>query len=243
MDIVDRHLDWDGCFNARDLGGIRAADGHQTRWGAVVRSDSPDHLTPAGWAALRAHGVRTIVDLRNDRERQAGATPRAAGLATVHVPLDDHADTEFWEYCRDNGLDGSPLYYLPFMERKPELCAAAVAAVAHARPGGVLVHCGVGRDRTGLVALLLLALVGVAPDAIATDYELSADRLRPLYASRGQDDQGPRIQELLARRNTSARAEVLAMLASVDVSAHLRSGGLADDGLATVRARLLGPGP
>ena len=81
-------------------------------------------------------------------------------VATVHVPMDDVDDTRFWREMWDGGLDGTPLYYRPFLERKPERCVAAVAAVADAPPGGVLVHCGIGRDRTGLVALLLLALVG-----------------------------------------------------------------------------------
>jgi protein-tyrosine phosphatase len=238
---VGRDLDWDGCFNVRDLGGIPTADGRQTRRGAVVRSDAPDRLTPAGWSALRAHGIRTLVDLRNDEERQAGATPRAAGLVTLHLPLDAAADTGFWEHCWDNGLDGTPLYYRPFMERNPQRCAAAVAAVAQARPGGVLVHCGIGRDRTGLVTMLLLALAGVAPDDIAVDYELSADRLQPLRAGSGGNNQRRSPEEALARRNTTARAVILATLGSFDVEAHLRAGGLRDDDLAAVRARLLGP--
>ena len=91
-------------------------------------------LTPAGRAALRGHGIRTIVDLRNDDERQGPAAPGAAGLAVVHVPLDDLADSAFWRRVWDEGLDGTPLYYRPFLERKPERCAAAVAAVADAGP-------------------------------------------------------------------------------------------------------------
>jgi hypothetical protein len=127
----------------------------------LIRSDSPAGLTPAGWAALWGHGIRTIVDLRNDDERQDPAAPGAAGMAVVHVPLDDLADSAFWRRVWDEGLDGTPLYYRPFLERKPERCAAAVAAVADAGPGGVLVHCTVGRDRAGLVTLLLV--LGGAP--------------------------------------------------------------------------------
>jgi protein-tyrosine phosphatase len=239
---VDRHLDWDGCFNVRDLGGIRTGDGRETRWGAVARSDTPDRLTAAGWSALRAHGIRTIVDLRNDDERQADAGSRPAGLTTVHVPLDDTADTEFWTYCRDNGLDGTPLYYLPFLERegKARQCAAAVAAVAHAEPGGVLVHCGIGRDRTGLITLLLLALAGAVPDDIVADYEMSNERLQPLCALLGWDDAGRRAEEALARWNTSARATLLATLSAIDAAAYLRAAGLREDELAAVRTRLLG---
>lgn len=232
-----RHLDWDGCLNVRDLGGIPAIDGRETRWRAVVRSDAPDQLSPAGWSALRGYGIRTIVDLRNDRERRVEPDPLTAGLTTVRVPIDDIEDAEFWQYCWDNQLDGTPLYYLPFLERegKAERCAAAVAAVARAEPGGVLVHCGIGRDRTGLITMLLLALVGVVPEDIAADYELSHERLKPLRA--GLDGRSP--QEVLARKQTSASEVIKATLASVDVEARLRDAGLTDDDLRAIRARLL----
>ena len=237
--MLDRNLDWEGCVNARDLGGLPTAEGRRTRWGAIVRSDSLDHLTTAGWSALQTHGIRTIVDLRNDEELGYEAQARPDGLTTVHVPLDDIADTEFWKYLWDEELDGTPLLHGPFLYRKPERCAAAVAAVARAGPGGVVFHCGIGRDRTGIVALLLLALVGVTPDEIASDYELSNDRLRPHRAKLGKEDQSAWTEERLRRANTSARALILATLASLDVDAYLRTGGLGDDDLAAIRARLL----
>jgi protein-tyrosine phosphatase len=235
--IRDRHLDWDGSWNARDLGGLPAAGGRRTRWGAVVRADAPDRLTSAGWSALEAHGIRTIVDLRNDDERTPDLTPRPAGLATVRLPLDGIEDTTFWDVWAPRP---PPLYYRPFLERFPRRVAGVIAAVAQARPGGVLVHCVGGRDRTGLVALLLLRLVGVGPDDIAADHGLSDDRLRPWYASLGEPDQGAEITELLEREGTSAEL-VVSMLASLDVEGGLRAGGLSDDDLAAVRARLLSP--
>ena len=155
----DRNLDWEGCCNVRDLGGLSTIEGRRTRWGAVVRADSLDHLTSAGWSALEAHGIRTIVDLRNDEELRSDAQVRPDGLTTVHVPLDDIADTEFWKCLWDNELDGTPRLHRPFLERRPERCAAAIAAVASAEPGGVAIRCGIGRDRTGIVTLLLLALL------------------------------------------------------------------------------------
>jgi protein-tyrosine phosphatase len=236
---MDRHLSWEGCFNVRDLGGLRTADGGETVRRALVRADDLDHLTAAGWAALAAYGVRTIIDLRNDDEVAPSARRRPAGVATVRVPLDDVEDAGFWEHCWANDLDGSPLYYRPFLDRKPRRCAAAVAAVARAAPRGVAIHCGGGRDRTGLVCLLLEALAGVIPEEIVRDYELSNVRLRDLWAARGEEDQVPIIDEILARRNTTSRALILDILESLDVEAYLRRGGLGDADLAAVRGRLL----
>jgi protein-tyrosine phosphatase len=228
----DRHLDWDGCANVRDLGGLPAADGRETRWGAVVRADAVDRLTAAGWSALQAHGIRTVIDLRNEDELEPDVAPRPDDLTTVHVPLDGVEDTEFWDRWAGGPQFGTPLYYRPFLDRFPQRAAGVIAEIAHARPGGVLVHCGMGRDRTGLVTLLVLALVGVAPEAIAADYALSADRLRTLSTRLGEEDQGPLIEEFLARENTSAPALIISTLTSLQVDDHLRKGGLGDRDLA-----------
>ena len=64
--MSERVLYWDGCTNARDLGGLGTSDGRMTRWGAVVRSDTPARLTATGWSALYAYGIRTIITLRTD---------------------------------------------------------------------------------------------------------------------------------------------------------------------------------
>ena len=91
---MDRDLDWDGCFNVRDLAGLRIVDGRETQWGRVVRADALDRLTVHGWAALAEHGVRTVVDLRNDHELGVDVAPRPASVETVHLPLDVSADRE-----------------------------------------------------------------------------------------------------------------------------------------------------
>lgn len=245
MDFIDvdsereRHLNWDGCFNIRDLGGIPIPGGGTTRRKAVIRSDNPERLTPEGWSALVAHGVRTIVDLRDPAEHRADTHPRPASLTTVHVPLDDSDDTPFWNRIRDDQLDGSPLYYRPFLEHKAERCAAALTAVARAQPDGVLIHCGLGRDRTGLIAMLLLALAGASPDDIAADYELSTSRLPPLFTALGLDDQTETIRNILARRNTTARAALLAALDGLDVAERLQQAGLSPQDAQAIRGRLL----
>jgi protein-tyrosine phosphatase len=232
----DRHLDWQGADNARDLGGLRTSDGRETRRGAVVRADAPDQLTAAGWAAVEAHGIRTIVDLRNDDELRPDLAPRPGGLTTLHLPLDGIEDREFWDHWK---LQAPPLYYGPFLERFPERAAGVLGAIASARPGGVLVHCVGGRDRTGLITLLLLALAGVAPEEIAADHGLSDERMAAVYTSRGIEADTD-LEPLLAAEGTSAR-EAVAAIAAIGVEGRMRAAGLGDDELAALRARLVTP--
>jgi protein tyrosine/serine phosphatase len=231
--MTQRHLEWAGCRNVRDLGGLPLVDGRATRWRSIVRADSLDRLTPAGWNSLSVYGVRTVVDLRESDERSIDVV-RPAGIAVVRVPVDDNADTAFWYRVTDDDIDGTPLYYRPFLEQKVDRCVAAVRAVAQASPGGVVIHCGIGRDRTGLVALLLLALAGVTPAAIADDYALSGERLRQHF----ERDDDP-VVERLAARGTTIAAALHWLLSEVDVVACLRDAGLSSSDIDAVRGRMI----
>jgi protein-tyrosine phosphatase len=224
----DRRLDWDGCVHARDLGGLPTIDGRTTRRRAVVRSGTVDALTAAGWAAVQAYGIRTVVDLRN-AEELPDEPPHPPGVELRHVPVDGSEDREFWNVWSTGPQFGTPLYYRPWLERFPHRAAAVVAAIAHAPPGGVLFHCGRGRDRAGLVSLMLLALAGVAPQAIADDYALSL----------GDEDDDRVLSDYLGGRGTSAHAEMVTLAETTDVVAVLRRGGLGDEDIAEVRARLV----
>ena len=233
---MDRHLEWDGCHNVRDLGGLRTRDGGVTRRGAVVRADALDRLTAAGWDDVVGHGVRTVIDLRNEDERSPDAAPRPAAVTTLTLPLDGKADPAWWAEWGSGPQIGSPLYYRSFLERFPERAAAVVRAVATAPAGGVVVHCRAGRDRAGLTAVLLLELARVEHHEIADDYALSVPRVARLFAELGEPDQERDIAAELARRGTTARATILELLASLDVEAHL---GLGERDLAALRRRLL----
>jgi rhodanese-related sulfurtransferase len=204
---ADRDLDWDGCVNARDLGGLPTVDGRTTRRGALIRSEAVDRLSPDGWRALRDHGVRTIIDLREEDELD-GVGPRD-GVETIHIPLDRIADDpEFWEDWMHGPQFGTPLYYRPFVERFPERIEQVLDAIERARPGGVVFHCVGGRDRTGLVAIAALAAAGVAPGAIADDYARAAERAHTYE---------PVLEEYLTERGTSARELVLELAAGLDL--------------------------
>jgi protein-tyrosine phosphatase len=222
-----RVLKWDGCENVRDLGGLLTCDGRMTRWKAVVRSDSPARLTPAGWSALYAYGIRTIISLYTYgmTEDALDFKPAYPDLVTIKVAIEDVTDTEFVQQYGDSDLWCTPLYYKDALQRWPERHAEVISALAQARPGGVLIHCIRGVDRTGIITLLLLALVGVKLDEIITDYELSSD---------------PERDEILAREHSSVQDAMLKALEGLNIDLYLAMGGVSQDDLSTVRKRLLG---
>jgi protein-tyrosine phosphatase len=227
--LTDRHLDWDGCHNVRDLGGLPTADGGRIRPGALVRADALERLSDRGWAALEAHGVRTVIDLRNGDEVGEDDAPRPAGITTVHLPLDGMEDTEFWEQWVHRPEFGTPHYYGPWLARFPKRAARVLAAIAHARPGGVAYHCGIGRDRTGLVTLLVLAFARVPPEVVAADYALSADRV----------PDAAEIDAFYDERATTPAEVVAGVLPGLDAEAYLRDAGLGVGDLAALRARVV----
>ncbi len=89
--------------------------------------------------------------------------------------------------------------------------------------------------------MLVLALAGVEPEAIAADYALSDERLRALYLSRGRPDEAPGIAEFLRGRGTTATELIVDLLATFDVEAALLAAGLGEDDVAALGRRLLAP--
>ncbi|MFW6691199.1 tyrosine-protein phosphatase [Streptomyces sp. MAR4 CNX-425] len=232
-----RELDWDGCFNVRDLGGLPAAGGRRTRRGALVRADNLDGLTAAGWAAAADHGVRTVVDLRNAVDHRP-RLPRPDGIGLVRVPVDELAGNVRW--WREWGhLEGTPLTWAAYLEHVPKVAALVVREVAAAPPGGVVVHCAAGRDRTGFAAFVLLALAGVGAPDIAADYLLSGPNHRRAAAALGHPDQTLEIAEIQARSGRTATQVVADTHAGFDPAAYLRAAGVADETVAAARDRLL----
>ena len=241
-----RRLPWEGCLNARDLGGYPAAGGRQTRWGAVVRSDSPAALTEAGRAALAGYGVRAIVDLRLPdelaRDPNPFAEPGDHGIAYANVSFIDPAAAP------PDGARTLAEDYLSMLQRFRGQVAEVVTAVARAPEGGVLVHCAAGKDRTGLVSALLLGLAGVPAETIAADYALTAECLRPReqeWLESGPPEERAEREAILARFAPTAEV-MLEVLRGLDerhggVERYLLDAGVPRADLERLRQRLLAP--
>jgi len=211
------------------------------RDGALVRSDQLCRLSDGGRGALLAHGVRTVIDLRTPAELAKDPDPIwHDGVDYLHIPQQDE---ELWRE-----LDGVARTRTErdsaAIDRRAEKIAAMARAVANAAPGGVLIHCLAGKDRTGIAVALLLGLVGVDDQQIAADYALSETALAgeraAALAAASDDEARARIE----RGYDASAGTMLATLAHLrsrhgGAEAYLRRAGLSDGDIERIRARLL----
>ncbi|MHC0431709.1 tyrosine-protein phosphatase [Streptomyces sp. O3] len=177
---MSRHIAFEHLHNFRDLGGYRTADGRAVRWGRLYRADSLSKLRGADLDRFRALGIRTVIDLRYPWEIAAkGRVPEDPALTYVNLSVEhrpyDQAEIDPalapWRYLADRfaevALDGA-------VELRE-----ALRVIAYGSEPQVF-HCASGKDRTGLLAALVLSLLGVSEDDVAADFaltELATERL------------------------------------------------------------------
>ena len=235
-------VDWDGAANARDLGGVPAGNG-RIQPSRIYRMGRSEWVTARGWQQAYDAGVRTVVDLRNAaeigrRDTDPVVPPSAVrGIGFLNLPTQEPDDPDF------TALTGpyisSPRFYAENLRRWPEKFAAIARAAAHAPPGGVVLHCSAGRDRTGLVTALLLGVAGVRPADIAADYRAALVGINDWHRAQEQPRERPLGDGELAVRADSAEVELLRFLRTLDAGAYLRRAGTGEQTLDRLRSRLL----
>lgn len=237
-----RALAWDACLNVRDLGGLTTTDGRRVRRGALIRSDQLCRLSERGRADLLAHGVRTVIDLRTPAEAEKDPDPlwHEHGVDYVLVPQQDGKLWQDPQWIARTRAQRDAMA----LDRRAEHIAAMAPAVANAAPGGVLIHCLAGKDRTGIAVALLLGLAGVDELQIAADYALSeaslaAERSAALAAAL-DDEARARVE----RGYESSAKTMLATLAHLRMrhggaEAYLTRAGLSAADMQRIRQRLL----
>lgn len=237
---------FDALVNFRDLGGHETETGRFTRRGVVYRADGVQRCTPADVAQLELLGVARVVDLRTAYERlnDGSFDPRHPSIEYRHVPLLDDL-SGLGEIAHDEPLVVS---YLQMIHESGGRIVEAVNAVVGS-PGPVVFHCTAGKDRTGVLAALLLRAVGVAQDVVIEDYAKShaaMDRLiawyvanrpmanAPLLAAAADDDRRRRLMgaepqwmakvlDVVERRHGGAERYLLAAGATASTLRALRS--------------------
>lgn len=231
------HLTWPNCLNVRDLGGLPTSDGRQIAAGALIRSDNLSRLTDAGVTAVREASVSRIIDVRTPPECDGDPSPFATDPLYRNMPLYNADDP----YDPTLSLEQN---YMAMLDLHPELLAAAVGAIADAPTGAVVVHCHAGKDRSGNVVALALSVAGVPAQSVAADYAFLDDRMRDHFAEQLALINDPNERSQLAESFTARPETMLAVLQHLEdqyggAEAYIRQGGLGDNQLYALRARLV----
>src|SRR5215212_6672791 len=162
---TERRLFWDACYNVRDLGGYLTKHNKETRWRAFVRADSLARLSEDGKKALIAYGVKTIIDLRSEHELDMDppvfTSVRGQNRLPQHInlPILDESDKAGIERINQT-LSLTEMYSI-IVDRYQENIARVMKVFAKATNGTILFHCRSGKDRTGIIAAMLLSLAGI----------------------------------------------------------------------------------
>lgn len=238
MHPLSHNLAFPNLLNVRDLGIYKTKAGRPLRTHSLLRADDLNRLTPAGAQALLEYGVRTVIDLRwpQDAETHPNLFHKQRGL--VHHRQISLLGTSFeaWRSLRPPGPKEQ--FNCHVLEYAKAETAAVLQAIATAPPGGVLFHCVSGKDRTGFVAALLLALAEVDPQVIIQDYGLSTEKLRDPYLAAY-----PQARDATLERVRCPPEQIENMLAHLEehyggVEGYVHTIGLSDGEMAQLKARL-----
>lgn len=184
---LTRHLDIDGAYNVRDLGGYPTSDGRQTRWKTFVRAASLHALRPASQSALIAYGIRSVIDLRTNHETQEAPDVFASSSQVTYHHQNMIGECLYHAWPEKGTVErGEPANYIlteyrSWLDLRQTQIRRTLATLADPEARPAIYHCAGGKDRTGVISALLLGIAGVPEDLIAEDYALSARYLLDRY--------------------------------------------------------------
>jgi len=194
-DAPSRLLPLIGAYNFRDLGGYPTGDGRQTRWGRLFRSDTLHELDAADVEQLRGIGLASVVDLRTVAELEQNGRGPLAGepLRYRHLSVIDQDGGEAEAAPAPSGDDLAERY-LWYLQTGRQALVEALGVIGDESSLPLVFHCTAGKDRTGVLAALVLDILGVDRTVIAEDYVITAARLDLIVARLRRDPvHGPRI--------------------------------------------------
>ena len=187
-DHPDRRLGFEGAFNFRDLGGYRGRAGQTVRWRTLYRADALHRLPDHELDELSLLGVRTVLDLRTDAEIEHGRIEAEhLGITHLHLPV---LGTTWSPKKLDPDADAGEVLgslYIQMLDVGAPAIAGALQVLADRAQVPAVFHCAAGKDRTGVLAAVVLALLGVEEDVIVGDYALTAAAMSALVERLKQD--------------------------------------------------------
>ena len=245
---IERHLSFDTVFNFRDLGGYHGLDGQVTKWRTLFRADGLHRMGDEELAVFANLGIRTVVDLRTPGELEERGVFSAAdvGAGYHHLPVLDVIWDAGTVNTEESAVDFLAQRYLEMLDVGQGALGGALALAADPESLPLVFHCAAGKDRTGVLAAIVLSLLGVEDEVIAHDYSLSGigmRRFRDWFAKTFPDRVEAMADQPAAFMDAPAEA-MQRFLASLQerhgsVDAYVAGIGVPDDVVRDLRANLL----
>ena len=245
-----RRIEFEGSFNFRDLGGWETEDGRTVRWSKLYRADSVHLLTERDVErAYEELGIKTLIDLRGDIEIEFGGVGALAELvvARYHAPFRSRPidATVAAAPAADRSPDAMVEQYLGILEHSSDLVVEAVRNLGSDEALPAVFFCAAGKDRTGVLAAVVLGGLGVRAEDIVTDYVLTEESIEAIIKRFAQSESAAPMYRDLPPSHFAPFAETMErVIAAVgerygSFPDYLTSHGLAPDELRSLRDSLL----
>lgn len=211
--LTDKLLQLEGTYNARELGGYESQHGGKIKKGKLLRSDGLHQLSSSDESYLLDYGIRTIIDLRSKREFETYPdTLKDHEQIKYHsVPFLDQMLANNGELIVQHSLKD---VYVQLLEESKKDIQCVIEIISKSLNDGVLFHCAAGKDRTGIIAMLLLSICEVKRDIIIQDYSWSAELMEPRFVQQKQElrEVGVDVPAFIFESNPSDARETLHFL-------------------------------
>jgi protein-tyrosine phosphatase len=234
----ERVLNFPGLLNARDLGGYPTLDDEYTRWRSLLRVDDLVQLSSAGVRAIADYGVQTVIDLRWPEEAAESPHPVPRDLQQISYHQISLLNRNEASWLQLLPASSKEMWKIAVLEHTRVELKQVLGAIAAAEPGPLLFHCMAGKDRTGVIAALLLTLADVRPEAIAYDYAASTKQLRATYLVRYEHQGAEAVLEGVRCPEQGVYNMLEYLAAAGGIRAYLKMIGLSEIEIDRLRSRL-----
>jgi protein-tyrosine phosphatase len=184
----------EGSNNFRDIGGYKTADGREVKWGILYRSAAMNRITPAGFAQLKALGIKTNVDFRATQERASAPAVWPAEMKVAVYSQDYDMDmTPFMAFFQKGNVTAEETRAMMagFYADAPFKFAGQYKRLMRLILDGetpLVYNCSAGKDRTGVATALILTILGVPRGTVTEDYLLSNRYYTPDMPKAGEKE-------------------------------------------------------
>ncbi|QGQ44108.1 tyrosine-protein phosphatase [Metabacillus sediminilitoris] len=226
--------------NCRELGGYSTEYGQQTTWHSFLRSSDMSKLTREDIVFLKEYGVRTVIDLRGEDEIETHKNPLAEeDFCEYHnIPFITERVSDITLSSYEVSMGD---FYIDLLEQKNDQVKRIFDAIDQAEEGCIVFHCAAGKDRTGILAMLLLGLAGVEKKDIVSNYEVTYTNLESIQQIENPYGNIPN-EYMYSNRDYILRAYKYILHTYQSVDQFLMAKGVGQDVIDRVKGRFIGLG-